>query len=134
MASRPKKPTANPGKITRARPAASTPLLTAVKDATAAEDGNTVRKKAMIDRVTEASGVKRKDAKAVLEATLAELGKAIAAGEELNLPGLGKIKVNRTQEQANGTVYICKIRQPSATDKADVAETAEDKAPETADA
>ena len=110
MASSTKKPTSTTrAKTTKS--AAPTPLLTAVKEATASDDG-TIRKKDMIERVTEASGVKRRDAKAVLEATLAELGKAIAAGEEMNLPGLGKIKVNRTQEQANGTVYICKVRQP----------------------
>ena len=83
---------------------AATPTDTAQDDA--------LRKKDLIERVTEASGVKRKDAKAAMEATLAELGRAIAAGEELNLQGLGKLKVNRVQEQSNGTIYICKLRQP----------------------
>ena len=88
---------------------------TAAAPAVEAED-DTLRKKAMIDRVVAGSGVKRKDAKAAMEATLEALGKAIAAGEDINLPGLGKMKVNRTQDQTNGTVYICKVRQPKATE------------------
>ncbi|WP_317626818.1 HU family DNA-binding protein [Rhodalgimonas zhirmunskyi] len=76
------------------------------------EDFSSLRKKEFIDAVAQRSGVKRRDAKTAAEAALVELGEAIAAGRQINLPGFGKLKVNRSKRLSNGEVFVTKIRQP----------------------
>ena len=92
-------------------------------DATAPQ----LKVKDLIDRVCTRSGVKRKDAKGVIEATLAVLGDALAKGEHLNLPGLGKAKVSRQKDTAGGEMLIVKIKRggdkaPKKDDKEALAE------------
>jgi DNA-binding protein HU-alpha len=70
-----------------------------------------LRKKHLIDRVVQRSGVKKKDAKPVVEAMLAELGEMLSSGQDLILPPLGKLHVNREKPIPNGRVLIVKIRQ-----------------------
>lgn len=70
-----------------------------------------LKKKELIDLVVERSGVKKKWAKPTVEAMLAVLGETINSGRELNLQPLGKLRINRTEEKANGRVIICKLRQ-----------------------
>lgn len=73
-----------------------------------------MRKKELIDLVVERSGIKKKDAKPVIEAMLAVLGETIGAGRELNLQPLGKLRINRSEERSNGRIIICKLRQSTA--------------------
>ncbi|MGR3615998.1 MAG: HU family DNA-binding protein [Paracoccaceae bacterium] len=87
-------------------------------------NGPDLRKKELLDMVVERSDVKKKYAKPAVEAALAILGECIAEGRELNLPPLGKLRINRSTEHHNGRVTVCKIRQSngtpsSATDKDD---------------
>ncbi len=77
-----------------------------------ASDDDFMRKPDLIEKVVVRSGVKKKDAKPVVEAMLAVLGEALADGQEMRLPPLGKVMVNRTKDLENGTAYIVKIRQP----------------------
>lgn len=70
-----------------------------------------LRKKELIDAVVERSGIKKKDAKPVIEAMLAVLGETVSKGRELNLQPLGKLKINRTEEKANARVIACRLRQ-----------------------
>ncbi len=72
---------------------------------------NELKKKELIDLVVARSGIKKKDAKPVIEAMLAVLGDAVAEGQELNLPPFGKLRINRTVEKPNGRITICKLRQ-----------------------
>ncbi|WP_246079286.1 HU family DNA-binding protein [Parasedimentitalea maritima] len=74
-----------------------------------------MRKKELIDLVVERSGVKKKDAKPVVEAMLAVLGETIGEGRELNMQPLGKLRINRSEMRNNGRVIICKIRQSIAS-------------------
>ncbi|WP_157779723.1 HU family DNA-binding protein [Celeribacter ethanolicus] len=71
----------------------------------------TMKKKDFIDRVAEASGVKRGEAKKAVEATLKELGDALQRGEELNLPPLGKMSVKRQQDGTGAHVIVAKLRR-----------------------
>lgn len=94
--------------------------------------GPVMRKKELIDLVVERSGIKKKDAKPVVEATLKILGEALAETRELNLQPLGKVKVRREKLMPNGRVMVTKIRQsmPNTntsddTDSNDVSEAAE---------
>ncbi|MDG1118686.1 MAG: HU family DNA-binding protein [Flavimaricola sp.] len=70
-----------------------------------------VKMKEFLERVVARSGLKRNEAKSAAEATLAVLGEAIANGEEVNLPGLGKLKVNREKATDRGTVYVIRVVQ-----------------------
>lgn len=86
-----------------------------------------MKKKELVDLVVARAGVKKRDAKPAVEAALAILGEAIAEGRELNLPPLGKLRINRAEDKANGRVTICKLRQNKApqSGKEPLAEPAE---------
>lgn len=73
-----------------------------------------LKKKDLIAKVCEASGVKRSEAKKVIEATLKELGDALQREEELNLPPLGKMSVNRVREGSGAHIVVAKLRRPKA--------------------
>lgn len=73
--------------------------------------GPVMRKRELIDAVVAKSGIKKKDAKPVIEAMLHVLGAALQDGRELNLQPMGKVKVNREKKMAEGKVLIAKIRQ-----------------------
>lgn len=88
------------------------PKLVTVSTPVAAEAD--LKKKELIDLVVERSGIKKKDAKPVVEAMLAVLGETIAAGRELNLQPLGKLRINRAEEKSNGRIIVCKLRQSLA--------------------
>jgi|GEM_PF-5050401 len=68
-----------------------------------------VKMKEFFERVVARSGLKRNEAKSAAEATLAVLGEAIANGEEVNLPGLGKLKVNRQKATDRGTDFVARV-------------------------
>ncbi|WP_343082395.1 HU family DNA-binding protein [Ostreiculturibacter nitratireducens] len=72
-----------------------------------------LRKKEFLDRVIAETGAKKKDAKAVVDATLKLLGDALAAGETLVLPPFGKAKVNRQKHE--GETLLVKLRRGAAT-------------------
>lgn len=118
MAPTPKKPAAAKAaaKPARAKPAAK-PAATAAA-AKKVDDtpvvrvrGPSLRIKGLVDHVTEATGVKKKDVKAVVEATLAALGDALGRSEELNLPGFGRSRVARTVEKDGASHLTLKIRR-----------------------
>lgn len=113
-AKKPTKTTAKPAAATRTKaPPVKSPVVTA---AATSEDKpekirDVLRKKELVDAVVARSGIKKKDAKPVVEAMLAELGEALAAGRELILPPLGRTKLNRERVLDDGRVMIVKIRQ-----------------------
>ncbi|MBM1556807.1 HU family DNA-binding protein [Sulfitobacter mediterraneus] len=74
--------------------------------------GPMLRKKELIEKVVDRAGIKKKDAKPVIEAMLAVLGEALTDHREINLPELGRIKVRKEKMLPNGRVMITKIRQP----------------------
>lgn len=85
-----------------------TPVVSALKPVVT---GPTMRKRELIEAVVKKSGIKKKDAKPVIEAMLLVLGSALQDGRELNLQPLGKIKINRERKRPEGKVMIAKIRQ-----------------------
>ena len=97
----PPAPVAEPKVVTTQTPVVSGPALT---------------KKALVEGAVTRSGIKKKDAKPAIEAALAVLGEALADGREIKLPPLGRGKVTRTQDKANGNVIVLKLRQSSGTD------------------
>ena len=97
------------------------------------EATSAMKKQQFVERVVEETGVARKDVKAVVEATLALIGEALSSGMELNLPPLGKLKVNRVRgegpvrEDGAPEVLILKLRRnPSSQATAATPGLAED--------
>ncbi|WP_245540878.1 HU family DNA-binding protein [Octadecabacter antarcticus] len=72
-----------------------------------------IKKPEFIDRVMAETGLKKKDVKPVVEAMLAVLGRALIAGEELIVPPLGKVMINRSKQVANATIINIKLRHPN---------------------
>lgn len=66
--------------------------------------------KALVDRVTATSGVKRKEVRTVIDAVLAEIGATLGRGEAMSLPGLGHLRVAR-KATAENPVMTLKLRQ-----------------------
>ena len=81
-----------------------------------------VRRKDMIGRVAESSGLRPNQIKPVMDAVLRELGEALARGEALNLPPLGKLSINRTRETGNADIIVMKLRRSKAMVEADGAD------------
>lgn len=70
-----------------------------------------LRKKDFVERVLEAAGaVNKAQAKAVVDHVLAELGAALAKGESLILPPLGKLKVTKRAEKAGAGHVTVKVK------------------------
>jgi len=95
-------------------PAAPEPVV--VETAKPVISGPELGKKELVEQAVERSGIKKRDAKPVVEAVLALLGEAVAGGRELNLKPFGKLRINRSQERSNGKVFVCKLRQPAASE------------------
>ena len=123
-----KKTKADPATDPAANAAAEAKTPVAAPDVTvvAAEPvvaGPELKKPALIDRVVERSGGKKRDVKPVVEAMLDVLGQALDNGEELVLPPLGKVKVTRRKPLANGEVLTARIRRTGAAKGDPIAQT-----------
>ena len=97
--------------------AAGKPTLKAVETTPPepeAQEGAILKKRALVDRVAARSGIKKKLVKPVVEAVLAELGDALAAGQGMNLPPLGKVKIAKTKDVGQAKVHVARIRQSSS--------------------
>lgn len=77
----------------------------------APEISKTLGKRELIDRVVEASGIKKKAAKPVVEAMLRELGDALSRGETLNLQPFGKGIVKNRKSLENADVVELRLRR-----------------------
>ncbi|SEN72971.1 DNA-binding protein HU-alpha [Roseovarius tolerans] len=86
-----------------------TPVV--VTDTPIESAGPEMKKQELLDKVVSRSDTRKKFAKPVVEAMLEILGETLAEGRELNLPPLGKVKLNRTKEGARARVIVAKIRQ-----------------------
>jgi DNA-binding protein HU-alpha len=85
--------------------------------APAAKTDAAVKLKTFLERVVARSGAKKNEARPVVEAVLDVLGEALHAGEELNLPPLGKIKVSRQKDTGGGEVLVVRLKRGGAKPK-----------------
>ncbi|APX11237.1 hypothetical protein BWR18_05700 [Tateyamaria omphalii] len=85
-----------------------------------------MRKKELVEAVVARSGLKKKDVKPAVEATLAVLGDALKEGRTLNLEPMGKVKINREKMLASGRMMVARIRQrdPQPHDATEATDTA----------
>lgn len=98
-------------------PARRPPAKAAAPAAKPARPERTLKLRDLLEIVAKTSGTKKKAARAVVEATLAALGDALAEGAELNLPPLGKARVNRQRDTAGGEILVIRLRRPTPGDK-----------------
>ncbi|MCE6952803.1 HU family DNA-binding protein [Cereibacter sphaeroides] len=75
-----------------------------------------LRKKDLIEQVAGATGVKRKEVREAVEATLVALGEALERGDELNLPPLGHLKVQRRNNLRAGIRMMVRLRRTAVKD------------------
>lgn len=99
---------------TDSAPKAATATPSVVETLSPVVVSNELRKKELFELVVERSGMKKKDVKPVVEAMLAVLGDAFSEQREMNLPPLGKLKVQRGKELADGRALVLKLRQKSS--------------------
>ena len=91
------------------------PVEPAKGDADAVKSGNgALKKKDLLERVTAATGGKKKDVKEVVEATIAVLGAALQSGEGLNLPPFGKARVAKSKGEGASRAMTVKLRGAGA--------------------
>ncbi len=114
MAAKPTgKPAAKPKALVSVAPNSLAPTSDAVQMAPAGESPvvtPALKLRNLVERVVAVSGGNKKGVKEIVEATLTQLGASLAKGEELNLPGLGKVRVARTSDRDGRTVMTLKVR------------------------
>jgi hypothetical protein len=76
----------------------------AFQDVGGEEIRTAIKKKPFLDEAIKRSGVEKKYAKPAIEAALALLSEALIDGKKVNLPPLGKIKVNREKDLPDAKV------------------------------
>ncbi|WP_294225081.1 HU family DNA-binding protein [uncultured Shimia sp.] len=101
-----------------------------VAESTAEDIGpDLMRKKELIEAAVTRAGVKKRDAKPAIEAALSIIGETLTSGRGLNMPGLGKVKVQNSKELEDVQVVNLRLRRKTGeaeeTDKEGLAEPAE---------
>jgi len=98
-------------------PASPVPPASAGKRAKAAAEksgeakGEELKLKELIEAAVAARGLKKSDAKPAIEAAMEVLGAALAEGRDVNLPGLGKMKIKRSKTTEGRRVIEMRLRQ-----------------------
>ncbi|SFR36974.1 DNA-binding protein HU-beta [Yoonia tamlensis] len=78
-------------------------------DTPATDDVNAtpvLKKPQLFNEVVARTGLKKRDVKPAVEAALAVIGEALARGEELILPPMGKTRIVKSKELGNGAALL----------------------------
>ncbi len=75
------------------------------------ETAKVLQKRELLAQVARRTGLRNNEVRLVVEATLAELGSAIAAGMTLALPPLGRARISRRNDGSGGEVITLKLRR-----------------------
>lgn len=104
-------------KLTPKEPGTKATVASRSKAATIATTAQHIETKAvlkkaeLLEKVVTQTGVKKRDAKVVIEATLASIADALTDSTEVNLPPLGKIRPVKSKEINQGAkVLTLKLR------------------------
>ena len=77
-------------------------------------DDGPIKKGPLLDQVVERSGIKRSDAKAVMDALFAVMADELLKENDMQLPPLGKLKVVKSKDVGKGaTAITIKLRTPN---------------------
>ncbi len=80
-----------------------------------AEPAVTVKAKDFVERLVKASGAKKKTVKPILEAALRLLAEGLAKGEDLVLPPLGRLRMQRQGAEGAMTIKLRPAKARSET-------------------
>ncbi|SMO51327.1 HU family DNA-binding protein [Paracoccus laeviglucosivorans] len=72
-----------------------------------------LQKRQFLSRIAHRTGMRNAQIKDIVEATLAELGEAMAAGQTLALPPLGRARINRQRDVSGAEVIVLRLRRRS---------------------
>ena len=75
-----------------------------------------LHKREFLTRVAQQVNVPRAQIRDIVEATLEQLGNAIAEGETLALPPFGKARVSRQRTTKGGEVLVLRLRRKGAVE------------------
>ena len=75
------------------------------------EAAKVLQKRELLALVARRTGLRNSEIKTVVEATLAELGEAIASGMTLALPPLGRARISRRNDRSGGEVITLRLRR-----------------------
>lgn len=89
----------------------------AAQTALGAQGGQQLKKPEFLDRVLAAAPLKRGEAKTAIEAACETLAAALLAGEEVNLPPLGKLRVVKDKPLEGGAHMLTVKLRVAASDK-----------------
>ena len=103
-------PVVNPLDVAVPKTKISTPAISVPQ-------GEMLKKAEFIDRAVERGDVKKRDAKPAIEAALAVLSEALMAGEELNLPPMGTMRVVKSKDIGDGA-RVLTLKQRTMKDGA----------------
>jgi len=102
-----KKAAQNEAKVARLMAGGKTrPDLKVVKTPSAVASSGGLKTKDLIDTVAAATGAKKPEVKKIVEATLMAIGRALATGNDMLVPPLGKLRVVKD----NGVALTLKLR------------------------
>ena len=88
-----------------------------VVSARAPRSGVQIKKKDFVDQVTAASGAKKGDVRGVVDATLKLLAERLLAGDEFNIPPLGKLWVLREKDNGKMRVATLRLQVPNEVER-----------------
>lgn len=85
----------------------------------AADKAETLKLKQLLTAVVEKTSAKKKDAKEIVDATLAEIAAALGKGHSLSLPPLGNLRVVKSQEKGGAKTMVLRLRIGGGKDTAE---------------
>ncbi len=83
----------------------------------AVSKADSYKMKELLTAVVTKTGAKKKDAKDVVDAVLAEIASALQAGKSLSLPPLGNLRVAKTMEKGGASMMVLRLRLASGEAK-----------------
>ncbi|MBN2742237.1 MAG: HU family DNA-binding protein [Rhodobacteraceae bacterium] len=100
-------------RVAKSAPASAATLSVPIDPTEPPQTKVVVNKKTFVERVMISAGVNKGQARQMSEAVLKVLGEALSEGEELSIPPLGKLKINRKLEKNGDEIMVVKLRRPS---------------------
>ena len=102
-----------------AEDAADVAVEATTEEKPAKEDDGKIRKKDIYDHVTVATGLRKREVRESVDATLAYFHKVLSEGHDLQIPPLGKIRVIERGEGENAKMIYKVQLQKAKEDKKD---------------
>lgn len=84
-----------------------------------ARTGVQIKKKDFVEQVAAAAGVKKAEARAAVDAALAIIADRVLAGDELNLPPLGKLRLMKEKDTGKARIATLRLQVAAGEEASD---------------